>query len=846
MKFDKQDPRITAYALGEELNEADQTFIQEIESSEEFKQVVEEIQTTANAFSSLFAEEAPAAEPIEVDEVLRKVETKKKVINFPTLTRVLMVASGTMAACIVLGTIFLPTAGIRDEESREEYFIQYEEIPVGIPDEHIDGTPAPLNAPNLEHITEAPRMVVAREVAVNDTQTEVKVNSDSPDVQNSAVEFFGLETGAPQPSVDVVDASMLQARKQFVNGDLLGASETIAEVRRADPENAAAERFQQIIEERQESPPALARNARSTELLAETIPVTDQFAPPVSVSPAPQRARPEFADEDVLSAITPEPTLAMAEESVHEFPGSAKAEFKFYGTVKEKQVPEQEVQIMGFADGAPAGLLFEEPLPQAEPFNREGYDRIEEKDFLSPLTEPLSTFSIDVDTASYANVRRFIQLGQMPPPDAVRIEELINYFDTDYPRPEKVGEDIVPFSVNTDIMPAPWAPQHHLVRVGLQGYEIPWNERPASNLVFLVDVSGSMSSANKLGLVKKALIELSQKLDERDRVAIVTYAGSSGLALPSTTANNQATIEHALNNLKSGGSTNGAQGIQLAYQVAQEHFVEGGNNRVILCTDGDFNVGVSDRGQLTRLIEEKAKSGVFLSVCGFGMGNYQDGQMEHLSNKGNGNYAYIDSFEEAQKVFGEDLTGTLITIAKDVKIQVEFNPAHVKAYRLIGYENRALANEDFNDDTKDAGEIGAGHSVTALYEIIPTGVESSNALAAVDPLKYQTNTEPLLIAGDFNNELLTVKLRYKAPDSDTSRLISHPVLMEKVKQGAGPDMQFISAVAEFGLLLRGSQYAPEAEWKNLIERVQQSLSDNPSKERSDFLNLAKQAQQLKR
>ena len=515
-----------------------------------------------------------------------------------------------------------------------------------------------------------------------------------------------------------------------------------------------------------------------------------------------------------------------------------------YDTVAQEIRTGEEARSMEkvSADMMVASSAFAPPPPQ-EPFNRESYDRIEEKGFLSPTTEPLSTFSIDVDTASYANMRRFIQQGRMPPPDAVRIEELINYFDYSYPRPEKAGEDLVPFSVNTDIMSAPWAPQNHLIRIGLQGYEIPWNERPASNLVFLLDVSGSMNNRNKLGLVKRALTELIQKLDARDRVAIVTYAGSSGLALPSTTANNHATIEHALNNLRAGGSTNGGQGIKLAYKVAKEHFVEDGNNRVILCTDGDFNVGIRDRGQLTRLIEEKAQSGVFLSICGFGMGNYQDGAMEELSNKGNGNYVYIDSFQEAQKVFGKDLTGTLITIAKDVKIQIEFNPATVAAYRLIGYENRALANEDFNDDTKDAGEIGAGHSVTALYEIVPVGVEPNKPLPTVDALKYQTlPVEPMVAAApELNQELLTVKLRYKQPDGDTSKLISQVVNIEQIGQPVSDDFAFISALAEFSLLMRGSELAPQANWKSLIERAKSSVANNPSSERSEFLDLAKKA-----
>lgn len=478
---------------------------------------------------------------------------------------------------------------------------------------------------------------------------------------------------------------------------------------------------------------------------------------------------------------------------------------------------------------------------QKEPFNREGYDRIEENAFTAPKIVPLSTFSIDVDTASYANVRRMLRSWHRPPPDAVRIEELINYFSYDYPVPDKGGH---PFSVTTELAPAPWQSQHYLVRIGLKGYEIPWEERPPSNLVFLVDVSGSMEDANKLGLVKQALGELTQRFDRRDRVAIVVYAGSSGLALPSTTADNQETIQHALNNLQAGGSTNGGQGIELAYAVAQEQFIAGGNNRVILCTDGDFNVGVSDRGQLTRLIEDKAKSGVFLSICGFGMGNYQDDMMEALSNKGNGNYAYIDDLREARKVFGSDLAGTMLTIAKDVKIQVEFNPANVAAYRLIGYENRKLAAQDFNDDQKDAGEIGAGHTVTALYEIIPVGVDSPTLPGAgVDPLKYQTARDNSALQSKLADEWVTVKLRYKQPDGDASTLMTTVVNGPDGHQPSA-DFQFATAVAEFGMLLRNSEHAGNANWPAVIERARQSLGNDEGGHRSEFVELAKAAQSL--
>lgn len=467
----------------------------------------------------------------------------------------------------------------------------------------------------------------------------------------------------------------------------------------------------------------------------------------------------------------------------------------------------------------------------AETFNREGYERIEEKPFVSPMDSPLSTFSIDVDTAAYANVRRYIENGQLPPADAVRIEELINYFRYDYKQPK--GE--APFSVTVDSAAAPWNSANRLVRIGLQGKEVSQAQRPAANLVFLMDVSGSMADANKLSLATDALSLLVDQMGAEDRIAVVVYAGNSGLALPSTTANNKETIKHALKNLRAGGSTNGGSGITLAYDVAQRHFVERGINRVILCTDGDFNVGVSSQGELTRLIEEKAKSGVFFSAVGFGRGNYRDDMMETLSNRGNGNYAYVDREAEARKVFIEDMLGTLLTIAKDVKIQVEFNPSKVASYRLIGYENRALADRDFNDDTKDAGEIGSGHSVTALYEIVPVGGESVGAM--VDPLRYQTAGKSV-----ESDELLTVKLRYKLPDEDESSLIEHPFVDDgEGIETASADFRFAAAVAGFGMVLRDSEYTGSFALADVVELARSSIGRNEGGHKLEFVELARKA-----
>jgi len=467
-------------------------------------------------------------------------------------------------------------------------------------------------------------------------------------------------------------------------------------------------------------------------------------------------------------------------------------------------------------------------------WNTEEYSRIEDNRFLAALTNPLSTFSIDVDRASYSNVRRFLNQGQRPPADAVRIEELVNYFTYDYAEPD--GRD--PFSIAADAAPAPWNPRHQLVRIGIQGKRYQSREIPPSNLVFLIDVSGSMMSEDKLPLVKRAFHTLVNHLGERDRVAIVVYAGQAGLVLPSTPGSDKAAILSAIDRLEAGGSTAGGAGIQLAYDVARRNFMPEGNNRVILATDGDFNVGVSSEGELTRLIEQRRKEGTYLTVLGFGTGNYKDSRMEALADKGNGNYAYIDNVLEAQKVFGTELTGTLFTIAKDVKIQVEFNPSRVKAYRLIGYENRMLAKEDFADDTRDAGELGAGHSVTALYEVVPVGSDEDFALATGDSLRYQ---QPSFPVDGHANEWLTVKLRYKPPTSDRSRLLALRLTDTQVHRRLQGDFAFAASVAEFGMLLRDSEFKGDASWSNVRELARRGMGEDGDGLRAEFLELVGRA-----
>jgi Ca-activated chloride channel homolog len=468
-------------------------------------------------------------------------------------------------------------------------------------------------------------------------------------------------------------------------------------------------------------------------------------------------------------------------------------------------------------------------------FNTEDYDNIVENKFLSATQNSLSTFSIDVDEAAYSNIRRYLMNGSIPPAGAVRIEEMINYFDYVYPKPQNDE----PFTVNTEISECPWNPQHKLIHIGLQGKEIPTDNLPSSNMVFLVDVSGSMDEPNKLPLVQASLKLLIDQLREKDRVAIVTYAGNAGLVLPSTNGTDKAKIKDAIENLNAGGSTAGGEGIKLAYKIAKENFIEKGNNRIILATDGDFNVGVSSDDELVRLIEKERKSGVFLSVLGYGMGNYKDNKMQQLADKGNGNHSYIDNINEARKVLVNEFGSTLFAIAKDVKIQIEFNPAIVQAYRLVGYENRMLASEDFNDDTKDAGELGSGHTVTALYEIIPAGVKD-DFIKSVDLLKYQVNDKK--ITGSNNGEMMTIKLRYKKPDEDLSKLLSVTVTDNKMTlKNSSDNFRFSAAVAEFGLLLRSSDYKQKASYEQVINLAKGAKGNDTNGYRAEFIKLVESA-----
>ena len=647
-----------------------------------------------------------------------------------------------------------------------------------------------------------------------------------------------------------ISKKVQEGRDLYLAGDLDSAAARFTEVRELDAQNPEARYFSTRISADLAQTGSLARD-QTRAGMSQTVAKAWQ-APGVY---AETRGAFETAPAgEVLyggvAPSTPVPTAAPANVSfvpvnALAVSGSSHDSVRLAAVAAETR-RRRSLRPDQFADAA---------LPPA-PASAEAYAPVEESRLVSVEAEQLSTFSIDVDTASYANVRRFLQSGQRPPRDAVRVEELINYFPYRYAPPAEAA----PFAAHLAVASAPWAPAHRLVRIGIKGRELSTEARPPASLVFLVDVSGSMSSANKLPLVKSSLRLLIERLRPDDRVAIVTYAGASGLALPSTPVERRGEILAALDRLESGGSTNGAMGIHLAYDIAKANFVGDGINRVILCTDGDFNVGVTDRAELVSLVQEKARARVFLTVLGFGMGNLKDGTLEQLADRGNGAYGYIDSEREARKVFVEQVEGTLATIAKDVKIQVEFNPERVASYRLIGYENRALAKEDFNDDRVDAGDVGAGHTVTALYEVVPVGAaaDAEPARPAVDELKYapragrrpaappRRTTTAADTAGEGSDagsaELLTVKIRYKAPDGDVSRKLEFPLVDHGASFAtADADFRFAAAVAAWGQLLRGSSQIGATTWDDVLGWAEDGAADDPAGHRAELLELVRRS-----
>jgi Ca-activated chloride channel family protein len=576
------------------------------------------------------------------------------------------------------------------------------------------------------------------------------------------------------------------------------------------------------------------------ELPAPSTTVDAQAVARSEAAPAPPGDRGASYDMPAAAAAVPEAQRAQEDEAALGLSSPARPAAQAQEKKKSAYAREMPASGAGYARRAgPEGRVAASPaasvvqaIVPAQEHNTEAYASVRENDFVRVADAPLSTFSADVDTASYSNVRRFLSDGQLPPPDAVRVEELVNYFRYAYPEPAAAA----PFATYTEVGPCPWNPAARLVHIGLRAKDVRESAVPPRNLVFLVDVSGSMQDENKLPLLKRGLGMLAERLRPQDHVAIVVYAGSSGVALAPTS--DRAEVMAALQRLEAGGSTNGAEGIELAYRVAASHFDPRGINRVILATDGDFNVGVTSEGALSRLIEDKRKTGVYLTVLGFGSGNLQDARMEQLADKGNGNYAYIDTLAEAQKVLVREAGSTLVTVAKDVKLQIEWNPAQVASYRLVGYENRALQARDFNDDTKDAGELGAGHTVTALYEVLPRGAAAPSS--EVDPLRYQRERAPSDEAA--SNELLTLKVRYKLPQSERSELYTRVLSADPDAREASASFRFSAAVAGFAQLLRHSPHVRGLSVSRVRELAASGAGADAHGDRAEFVELLKTAE----
>ena len=776
------DPKLTAYALGELEGEERAAFEAALREDPAAQAQVEEIRVTAAKL-----EFALASEPMEATEAkARPYAPRAKVLRFP---QVYYLVGGLAAACFALFVAVRPTKERMTTKVTELKL----EAPAPVKNDEPVNVIAPMEANKAEVAAGSAAMAVAHEK----------------------------------------DAASYDLKQQ-----------------------AEHEYRQRREKEVQAAYGSLSKKKLSESAGAPVDSISIGMAPPAVVAPKVAAAR---ADGEVvaLSPFEVKDTRDSGYLKTHSSTGTKFAMRSQPASLagSARALDDASVTVTGSYSGGP------NVVPASRAMNTEAYAYQSENDFLGATENPLSTFSIDVDTASYSNLRRFLENGTLPPPDAVRIEELVNYFSYQYATPT----DQTPFASSMEVASAPWAPTHRLVRIGLKGREVATAARPAANLVFLLDVSGSMDEPNKLPLVKESMRLLVGKLRADDRVAIVVYAGASGLALPSTPVRKAAEIIAALDELTPGGSTNGARGIELAYDIAKANFIQGGVNRVILCTDGDFNVGVTSEGELTRLIEEKAKSGVFLTALGFGMGNYKDATLEKLADKGNGNYGYIDTRREAEKLLVEQVNGTLMTIAKDVKIQVEFNPALVASYRLIGYENRMLKKEDFNNDAVDAGEIGAGHTVTALYEVVPAGLDekTTSGAPAVDALKYRianggnrkANSSEGQVKGDpisgLRNpqlsELLTLKVRYKEPAGDVSRKLEFPLVDNGASfPKASADFKFAAAVAEFGMILRDSPHKGSATLADVIALAEAGSETDTGGYRAEFIELVRKAGKLVR
>ena len=842
MKIDANDPRWTAYALGELTDEGE---IAEMESilaeSSEMRRLVEEIRQTAG----MLKEEFQAEPPLHLTHAQReKIEEKSKPgVSWFGLKPAWAMA-GAAAVLVMISFVTFWELGKETGLERTQTAALVEEQ-----------SPAATKL-DLESGIEAEVREAAKENLISEGAALSKPEQEEPQAFRQAAKQTG-ETGrerdetqsrtladsnsaaAPElpeiPKFAVLEGTITDASGYALPGATVEVIDnSTGEAKRVETNEAGQYSFQELSPGshslKAELPGFKTKTVSNVALNTESANRQDVDLDVGGVSTTVEIS----ANAPKLLAESSAVATALREEPMREMP--MLSDFSNFLTAQEGIV--QSEMVVGDARRYPRPRPRGDerfPMPrQKDRFNTESYDHISDNPFLNVTENPLSTFSIDVDTASYSNVRRFLDGGSLPPKDAVRIEELVNYFDYDYRGPK----DSKPFAVNFEITEAPWNPEHRLLRIGLKGREIDSGERPDSNLVFLLDVSGSMRADNKLPLVKQSMRLLVGRLTESDRVAIVVYAGNTRMVLPSTRGDQKGKLLRAIDSLHAGGSTNGASGIQLAYETAQREFIEGGINRVILATDGDFNVGMTSRGDLTRLIEEKAETGIYLSALGFGMGNYKDSTLELLADKGRGNYAYIDTINEAKKVLVEQTNATLVPIAKDVKIQVEFNPQHVGAYRLIGYEDRVMPKEDFNDDAKKAGVIGAGHTVTALYELVPAG--ASQKEPGVDPLKYQKPAQPSSAAR--SDELLTVKIRSKEPEKDVSVLSEFAVKeSEKSFKDASEDFKFAAAVAAFGMVLRDSPHRGSADLEDALEWAKEGKGDDLHGYRHEFIRLIHRA-----
>ncbi len=790
MNITPDDPRLTAFALGELEGDEALAIAAVVAADPALMAAVDEVrEMVGDLEGALAAEVLPVVEPISSSELKDEVYpfTPKKVLRFPVFW-----VSGLMAA----GFAVLMVVHNRDVSlAPQEEVIRYD----------LDLRPAPTEVAtageNVVSAGEGGAVVLVADVvdvpAEESAEFERDAAEDTPAAVTDALVVDTRDQATVAPAGD--SAVVQSSARPVVPEDVVNLPTMLVEISREEAMRTSVDRTMEKMGLEPEAPKG-------------TLVVSSQLSVPMTAAARPYGG--ELGGQDVTDSLV--------------------------RTVRSDLTARSTARSFGSTQLVDSAKVMMAPPPAPLPVSREGYAAIAEHGWARPQSQPVSTFAVDVDTASYSNVRRFIMQGLPPPIDTVRIEELVNAFTYAYTPP--AASDGAPVAAHLEVAAAPWAPNHKLVRIGLKAREVANATRAPANLVFLLDVSGSMGAANKLPLAVQSMRLLLGQLRPDDRVAVVTYAGMSGLALPSTPVANRTAIETALNGLRSGGSTNGSNGIELAYDVARAHFVEGGINRVILCTDGDFNVGITGNGELERLIAAKAQTGVFLTALGFGMGNLQDHTLETLADRGNGHYGYIDTAAEARRLFVEQVEGTLATVAKDVKVQVEFNPRRVAMYRLIGYENRALGASDFADDAKDGGEMGAGHTVTALYEVVPT---SASAVVATDDAELRYQTRVPVTGAAVDQELLVVHVRAKRPEGSVSEAWSFPLEdRETAFAAASEDFRFASAVAGFGLVLRDSPYRGLLSLADVRRWAEQALSFDPAGRRQEFLGLVERAQTL--